>query len=332
MKMVILSNTLTMECLQTQANTSSVSLTLDQMSWVVANYPHGGDRDVIANTMLAEGKLSQQQQKCMTTFKRAVTDFLKKDYFTNKKDNAMTVDRFVDILNQMKVTLASYLEQPSEHTDPFNIPKSNISVDEVDKFKYEVLFNNIIVIDHDYSGASRSDGTYITFVRRDIYYVVKAAKAMLPTGSVQFGCDFVDMPDTDLQLGHGGFYDFGGHYHPSVFVLTKYESKKFAKEIMQCAKTVYDAFSSVDGSYLECLCDAAYALENACNEVGMILRRCFAHVTRLPDGTRQNSKQGTKGSLARYLLRVMRLNKREMTKVNNVFNKEFLVIISICIF
>ena len=63
---------------------------------------------------------------------------------------------------------------------------------------------------------------------------------------------------------------------------------------MQCAKTVYDAFDSVDGSYLECLCDAAYALENACNEVGMILRRCFAHVTRLPDGTRRNSKQGTK--------------------------------------
>merc|ERR1711862_853901 len=34
----------------------------------------------------------------------------------------------------------------------------------------------------------------------------------------------------------------------------------------------------------------------------------------LPDGTKRNSKQGVKGSLARYLLRTMKLKMGEMTQ------------------
>lgn len=82
-------------------------------------------------------------------------------------------------------------------------------------------------------------------------------------------------------------------------------------------KDFYDAFEKVDRSYLESLCDAAYALESAGKEVDMIMRRCFAHVTRLPDGIKRNSKQSVKGSLARYLLCTFKLPKRDMTKVNS---------------
>lgn len=146
-------------------------------------------------------------------------------------NDAMTVDSLVDILSTIEVSLSSYVQDPTRYTDCINIPTPAESVDPADEMKYKIMFDNIFVVGHDYGNLSGENGTHITFVRRNIYDVVKAAKELLPNRSVQFGCNFVDMPKTNLHLGHGRFSDFAGHYFPSVFVLTKDESKKFSKEI-----------------------------------------------------------------------------------------------------
>ncbi|EJK76583.1 hypothetical protein THAOC_01645, partial [Thalassiosira oceanica] len=113
----------------------------------------------------------------------------------------------------------------------------------------------------------------------------------------QFGGDFFGIAGTGLEVGHFGYYDAERQYWPAVFVITKHENKEFAMMGMKCMKVLHEHLGSLDGA------DAQHdSLE------------CFAHVTRLPDGTRRNSKKGAKGSLARYLLREMKLSNKDMSK------------------
>lgn len=229
----------------------------------------------------------------------------------------MGLDTFAEILKEMSLPLDQYLQDPTRHADEVNAPTASSSLPNKEFNMYNVMFKRLFVASHDYGDESGKDGTHITLIRRDIFEVAKASKSMFDSGSVQFGCDFFDIPGTDLKLGHGGYYDFGGHYWPSVFVISKHESKHFSLQIMEALNVLHTHLNSATDSEgkLECLSDAAQALKSACDQVGILVRRCFAHVTRLPDGTKRNSKQGVKGSLARYLLREFKLSKKEMTKV-----------------
>ena len=70
-----------------------------------------------------------------------------------------------------------------------------------------------------------------------------------------------------------------------------------------------------EGANPVCLSDASKALQTAADTLKIPVQRCFAHVSRLPDGTKRNSKQGTKGSLYRYVKNTMKCTAQRTMKV-----------------
>ena len=89
------------------------SLNLDQKTAIVQNFPHGGDRDVIANVLLAQGKLSPYQQENMKKLKTAISTFLQTDYFKRRSTDVMMIDSLLDILIKIEELMTIYLEDPT---------------------------------------------------------------------------------------------------------------------------------------------------------------------------------------------------------------------------
>ena len=130
--------------------------------------------------------------------------------------------------------------------------------------------------------------------------------------AVQFGTDYFELRGVEYQLGHSGFIDFAGRYWPCCFVITEAENKITATAMMGAVKLI---IKSVGGKKITCLNDASVALDSAINDLNLTLQRCFAHVVRLPSTKKYNSRHGTRGSLARYLLKAMKFTHNAMTKV-----------------
>jgi len=69
------------------------------------------------------------------------------------------------------------------------------------------------------------------------------------------------------------------------------------------------------------LVDGAQALSKAAAELNCKCRNCFAHMGRLPNGTKKNGKRGSKGSFCAYLsgahfTKGRGLNLKEAVKVS----------------
>ena len=181
----------------------------------------------------------------------------------------------------------------------------------------------MVVIDHDHGDDGNK--SYILYMPRDAMERAEKAFAMFPDeegeykNTVQIGTDFTPLPGTGLELGHAGFYDFNHRYWPMVYMLHKHENKETSIDMMKVAKRLIELAKGDDesavGVNLTCLCDAAYALDAAARSLDILVRRCFAHVIRLPDGTKRNSKQGTKGSLYRYVRLTMKFSAKDTMKV-----------------
>ena len=312
--------------------TNDFSWTCKHKEIIIEEYgSKGASRDEIYTRLKTEGLLSPAQESDIDECKRRISRFLcdhKKDYLMHQWGNdEMTQEHVEEGLDKIRIpSLDDFARNPSAFPPPgedLYDPTSETENYFLHSNLYEVLSKNMVVIDHDHGDDGNK--SYILYMPRDAMERAEKAFAMFPDeegeykNTVQIGTDFTPLPGTGLELGHAGFYDFNHRYWPMVYVLHKHENKETSIDMMKVAKRLIELAKGDDesavGVNLTCLCDAAYALDAAARSLDILVRRCFAHVIRLPDGTKRNSKQGTKGSLYRYVRLTMKFSAKDTMKV-----------------
>jgi len=318
------------EVSQSDKRKGPLSFTVKQKEFVLKEYGKAGahNRVDVANLMSQDGLLSTEQKQNMANVRRQITDLTKnkeKHFKHQWHTEIMNQAQLVEALDKLIVPngIEGFINEsrnPSTTLQPPNQGSLDSKTENyfLDTDLYETLGNKMVVLDHDYGdGGNKS---YITFMPKDALERAEKAAAMFSDeegkykNTVQFGCDFTPLGDgTGIELGHAGFYDFKHKYYPIVYVIAKHENKERSIDMMV---PIQKLVAAAGGTDLTCLSDASLALETAATCLGILMRRCFAHVIRLPDGTKRNSKQGTKGSLYRYVRNTMGMSAKITTKVS----------------
>lgn len=339
------------------------ALSVAQKEVIVKLQGTAGGRAGIANELrtCATCTCTPEQLGNGDKFKKTISQFAwnnRTKYFRHQWNNEeMSTQHMNEILDSLKVSLQDHLQSPKEF-QPWAGAVDAAGSDNyfLESKMYDTLGSKLFVIDHDYKGHKRKDGTYTLWSTRDIEEKAYKAASMYSTveeleRSIEFGDDWVELTK-DLQCGHAGLYDRDQTYWPVCLITGQNENMDLSAIKMKIVRDVlvhvtkpnyvprhpewndsYLKYRDDDtdsrlashavrtdprGPTIICLCDGANALAGAASRNGMKKKTCYSHAARMADGTKRNSKRGTEGSLFRYLRNNVGLPHRRVAQASRI--------------
>lgn len=164
--------------------------------------------------------------------------------------------------------------------------------------------DDIIILAHDVGENNHGKWTHITFTTKamlqTVQYHVKACSSN-PGLQFQMECDYSKgfEKGNNIQLGVVGFSDMNRSFFPIVYDINITENSIGSARAMFICKSIIEHFGGVASRVLK---DGAMALESGAMLLGLTTLRCFAHMIRDCNWTKNRKRSaGSKGSLPTYL-------------------------------
>lgn len=309
---------------------NDISLTLQQKQFVIEKYGKLPCDDIVIQ-MRNHTKCTEAQAKDDNAhlLKKAVQNYTqlkttKTKYISKSDGNLMSLNELKCLLDVLTDVSSRADESPKLGTG--DVFKS--AVFQRDDFNQQV-WKHIRVVEHDVGVPSDKGFTFIL-----LEYVNSARRAELIVKSdlgplIQLEMDFFKLVNNDgWQVGHIGTSDLNHRYWLLGSILCLSENTSNALKLLSRGEKLIEA---AGGLVTKGLIDGGKALISAVEQsnasrtrriregnlvisndlllasdgllefLEIFVRRCFAHIVRMPN-TRGGGKRGSKGSLARYLL------------------------------
>lgn len=330
---------------------NTVSLTVEQKTYIVQNWGVLSlDNMVLGMRRHTSCNDDQRDDNNLEQLRTAIANWMKEQTVQaryGRAKNSMQMSKL-----HLKQILDALKDQPPRRCPSFiqDMYPDNPWL-RSDDF-VELLWPNVLVVHHDVGSAE--DFTVIMFQFVNAYECARQMVSSVLGPMVQLESDFFYVEDNDKewQVGHIGCSDLKRKYWPLVFVISRSENTKYARQLLKSAMLLVE---HANGYVSQNLIDGGGALQKAIDEENesnreikvvaegklnsiesgsvnndvhhidewvkdanrpdVVARRCLAHVVRMP-GSRGGGKRGSKGSLARYLLNNGVSNK-VMSKVSS---------------
>ena len=165
------------------------------------------------------------------------------------------------------------------------------------------MLSEISVLAHDFGDDGACD--FILFTANDAKKKIDLAAKIYENepgdkkGAVQFSCDFTHIPGGKWQFEIVLVEDVNHKGWPTSYIICPTENGDFVKMVMEVTIKLINADSNAQRD--KALINGAHALKNAAISLEVNDTSCITHGCRVPNGTKKNSKGGTKGSLCAYL-------------------------------
>ena len=234
---------------------------------------------------------------------------LSKDSIRTSMDNYVKYNRSI---KQKKLTLGSPLSKIGNDQSSLKLWLDRMMMSVSDLSAAEKLnspnvtheLDDVIILDHDVGGNNHGKWTHITFTTRAMLQTVQDqvnACSLNPGLQFQMECDYSKgfEKGNKIQLGVVGFSDMSRTFYPVVYDINVTENSIGSARAMFICRSIIEHYGGIATRVLK---DGAVALESGAMLLDLTTLKCFAHMIRDNNWTKNRKRSaGSKGSLPTYL-------------------------------